>query len=337
MIPDKHYMDNQAELEWPMRSILLEWVAQVHAEFSLLPETLFLSVNLIDRFLSCKSVSVESLQLAGITALFIAAKYEETRPLSVLDVHDIYTVDQILTAERIMLNMLEFELGWPGPLNFLRRINRVDDYDLKTRTLAKYFLEVTIMDERLVGTKPSMIAAGAYLLAREMVSKSGWVCATPGHVIEAPLITEQTTLHVYYSGYTQSQLKPLVTMIIESCENFAKHHPVIFQKYAAGGYEQVSIYAKNVIDKGFTLSTTLLICQEIKPEKRHLESLVSDKNYQRYKSIAEVLRAHYFHISRTTYELVLSWSQLRHRGFMQISRTVLGSPSMRHHTVENST
>ena len=89
-----------------------------------------------------------------------------------------YTVDEILKAERFMLSMLQFELGWPGPMSFLRRISKADDYDLETRTLAKYFLEVTIMDERFVGSPPSYIAAGAHAFSRLMLKKGDWVSFT---------------------------------------------------------------------------------------------------------------------------------------------------------------
>lgn len=179
MLPNAHYMDNQAEIQWSMRSVLIDWLVQVHHRFSLLPETLFLSVNYIDRFLSCKIVSLGKLQLVGATAIFIAAKYEE---INCPSIHEIvymvdrgYTADEILKAERFMLSMLQFELGWPGPMSFLRRISKADDYDLDTRTLAKYFLEVTIMDERFVGSPPSYTAAGAHCLARMMLHKGDWV------------------------------------------------------------------------------------------------------------------------------------------------------------------
>ena len=86
-----------------------------------------------------------------------------------------YPSDEILKAERFMLSILQFELGWPGPMSFLRRISKADDYDLETRTLAKYFLEITIMDERFVGSPPSFVAAGAHCLARMMLKKGVWV------------------------------------------------------------------------------------------------------------------------------------------------------------------
>lgn len=179
MLPNAHYMDNQAEIQWSMRSVLMDWLVQVHHRFSLLPETLFLCVNYIDRFLSCKIVSLGKLQLVGATAIFIAAKYEEINCPSVQEIVYMvdggYTIDEILKAERFMLSMLQFELGYPGPMSFLRRISKADDYDLETRTLAKYFLEITIMDERFVGSPASFLAAGAHCLARLMLRKGSWV------------------------------------------------------------------------------------------------------------------------------------------------------------------
>jgi len=172
-------MNIQPDIQWSMRSILVDWIVQVHNRFQLLPETLFLTINYIDRFLSQKVVSINKLQLVGATALFIASKYEEILCPSVHEivfmVDNGYTVDEILAAERFMLSQLQFELGYPGPMSFLRRVSKADDYDLETRTLAKYFLELTIMDERFVGSQPSYLAAGAHYLARSLLGKGDWV------------------------------------------------------------------------------------------------------------------------------------------------------------------
>lgn len=213
MVPNPNYMDHQPEIQWSMRSILIDWIVQVHDRFGLLPETLFLTCNYIDRFLSSKVVSINKLQLVGVTALFVAAKYEETQCPSVHEmaymVDQGYTIDEILAAERFMLSMLQFELGWPGPMSFLRRVSKADDYDLETRTLAKYFLEVTIMDERFVGSPPSFLAAGAHYLARSMLQKGDWVSPLfifpPSSILHPPssilpphanFLTPYSTLHI---------------------------------------------------------------------------------------------------------------------------------------------
>ncbi|MCJ1265311.1 hypothetical protein MMC22_005187 [Lobaria immixta] len=238
MLPNAHYMDNQAEIQWSMRSVLMDWLVQVHHRFGLLPETLYLCVNYIDRFLSCKIVSLGKLQLVGATAIFVAAKYEEINCPSVQEIVYMvdggYTVDEILKAERFMLSMLQFELGWPGPMSFLRRISKADDYDLETRTLAKYFLEVTIMDERFIGSPPSFAAAGAHCLARMMLRKGNWSPA-----------------HVYYSNYTYSQLFNLVVLMVECCENPQKHHCAIFDKYTDKRFKRASHFVENEMKRGF--------------------------------------------------------------------------------------
>lgn len=158
----------------------MDWLVQVHKRFNLLPETLFLTVNYIDRFLSNKVVSIGKLQLVGATAMLVASKYEEINCPSLQEIVYMvdggYTTDEITKAERFMLSMLHFELGWPGPMSFLRRVSKADDYDLDTRTLAKYFLEITIMDERFVATPPSFSAAGAHCLSRFILGKGDWVC-----------------------------------------------------------------------------------------------------------------------------------------------------------------
>ncbi|RAL04766.1 cyclin family protein [Aspergillus ibericus CBS 121593] len=240
MLPNAHYMDNQAEIQWSMRSVLMDWVVQVHHRFSLLPETLFLCVNYIDRFLSCKIVSLGKLQLVGATAIFIAAKYEEINCPSVQEIVYMvdggYSIDEILKAERFMLSMLQFELGWPGPMSFLRRISKADDYDLETRTLAKYFLEITIMDERFVGSPASFVAAGAHCLARLMLRKGTW-----------------TPAHVHYAGYTYTQLLPLISLMVECCENPRKHHASIYEKYSDKRYKRASLFVENEMRRGFTL------------------------------------------------------------------------------------
>lgn len=97
-------MERQKDLHWKMRGILVDWLVEVHQKFRLLPETLFLAVNIIDRFLSLRVCSLPKLQLVGITALFIASKYEEVMCPSIQNFIYMadggYTDDEILKAEQ---------------------------------------------------------------------------------------------------------------------------------------------------------------------------------------------------------------------------------------------
>lgn len=71
------YMALQPEINAKMRSILVDWLIEVHHKFELMPETLYLTINLVDRFLSVKVVPRRELQLVGISSMLLASKYEE--------------------------------------------------------------------------------------------------------------------------------------------------------------------------------------------------------------------------------------------------------------------
>lgn len=231
LVPDPNYMEHQDELKWEMRSVLIDWVVQVHNRFNLLPETLFLTINYIDRFLSKRKVSLSRFQLVGAVALFIAAKYEEINCPTVQEVvymaDNAYSIEDFLKAERFMIDVLEFDMGWPGPMSFLRRTSKADDYDYETRTLAKYFLEITIMDAKFVAAQPSWLAAGAHFLSRKLLNKGEW-----------------TESHVYYSGYTEAQLRPLAEALLHNCRDPEINHKAIFEKYQERRYRRSSLFVQ---------------------------------------------------------------------------------------------
>ncbi|ODV88474.1 hypothetical protein CANCADRAFT_42057 [Tortispora caseinolytica NRRL Y-17796] len=228
MSPDPHYMDHQTDIQWEYRTILVEWLVQVHARFQLLSETLFLTVNYVDRFLSKKKIDLSSLQLMGATAIFIAAKFEEVNCPSAQEIiymiDHAYTVEELLKAERFFVGVLEFNMAYPGPMSFLRRSSKADDYDTSTRTLAKYFLEMSIMDERFVGAPASWVSAASHCLSRKILGKGGWTAA-----------------HVYYSDYTYNQLVPAMEIFLEMCRSPKETHNVIFEKFAERKFRRSSL------------------------------------------------------------------------------------------------
>ena len=178
-MPNPNYMDNQDNLEWHLRGVLVDWLIEVHTRFHLLPETIFLAVNIIDRFLSARIVELDKLQLVGITAMFIASKYEEVLSPHVQNfkhvADDGFSEEEILKAERFVLAALNYDLSYPNPMNFLRRISKADNYDIQTRTLGKYLLEISLLDHRFMKYKPSHVAAASMYLARLILERGEWV------------------------------------------------------------------------------------------------------------------------------------------------------------------
>lgn len=109
-----------------MRAILIDWLVDVHLKFKLLPESLFLTINLIDRYLSRERVGKEKLQLVGVTCMLIASKYEEIYAPIVSDfvyiTDNAYSKEEILRMERKIISTLNFDLQITSSLRFLERL-----------------------------------------------------------------------------------------------------------------------------------------------------------------------------------------------------------------------
>nr|CAD7198609.1 unnamed protein product [Timema douglasi] len=153
-----------------MRSILVDWLVEVHQQFALLPETLYVTISILDRFLQIeKTVQRKYLQLVGISAMFLACKYEEMCSPDVQDFVYIsdsaYSKEQIFKMEQHILMKLEFKLGRPVPLHFLRRFSRAADASSEQHAMAKYLMELCLVEYDLCHYAPSMIAAAALYLS----------------------------------------------------------------------------------------------------------------------------------------------------------------------------
>jgi cyclin B len=173
---DSLYLFNQIDINQKMRAILLDWLVEVHRMFKLLPETLFLSVSIIDRFLSQKQITRDILQLVGITSMLIASKYEEIYAPECNDFVYIsdgaYTKLQIITMEQTVLNTLNFNITHPTPLHFLRRYSKAAGSDYTLHTLCKYLIELVIIDVKFLKFQSSLLAAASVYLGRAMMFKT---------------------------------------------------------------------------------------------------------------------------------------------------------------------
>lgn len=121
-----NYLDIQTEINVKMRSILIDWLVEVAEEYKLCADTLYLSVNFLDRFLSVHKVQRAQLQLAGVTCMWLAAKFEEIYPPNVTEfayiTDNTYTREQLVAMEEQVLKKLKYELAVPTAKTFLRRL-----------------------------------------------------------------------------------------------------------------------------------------------------------------------------------------------------------------------
>ncbi|XP_032395700.1 G2/mitotic-specific cyclin-B1 isoform X2 [Etheostoma spectabile] len=196
------YLQGQ-EVTGNMRAILIDWLVQVSLKFRLLQETMYMTVGIIDRFLQDHPVPKKQLQLVGVTAMFLASKYEEMYPPEISDFAYVtdkaYTTAQIRDMEMTILRTLKFQLGRPLPLQFLRRASKIYEVTAEQHTLAKYLLELTMIDYDMVHFPPSMVASAALALTLKILDAGEW----------------DVTLQ-HYMDYTAESLFPVMAHIAKN-------------------------------------------------------------------------------------------------------------------------
>lgn len=157
-----NHLETQMDVTPKMRSVLLDWISEVHFQFNLEIETYHMAVSMIDRYLQAVSGTPRRfLQLVGVTCLFMAAKYEEMFPPEINDfvyvTDDTYSKQQILQMEMKVFSALDFQLCKPLPIHFLRRYAKAANCGERQRTAAKYFTELASIDYELICRKPSEV------------------------------------------------------------------------------------------------------------------------------------------------------------------------------------
>lgn len=169
MVPYDYLKQRQPEVCEKLRAVLVEWLIEVHAKFKMLPETLYLSVNIIDRFLAIQRVARRELQAVGLAAILIASKYEEIYPPRVTEFVRIaerkISRDELLAMEFRVLSKLDFDLTHPSSFLFLERYIKLARADDDLLGLAQCLCEHTLLDYKFLRHRPSRIAAASLSLA----------------------------------------------------------------------------------------------------------------------------------------------------------------------------
>ena len=158
-------MSFQKDINHKMRSILIDWLLEVHNKFKLQPQTLWLCVSILDRYLETEQTLRAKLQLVGVAALLIAAKYEEIYPPEVRDC--VYITDyaydraEVLQMESKILRVLDYKIGVPTAYHFLTRYLNCIQASERTRHLASYYAERNLQEGDMLLVRPHKFAAAA--------------------------------------------------------------------------------------------------------------------------------------------------------------------------------
>ena len=221
------YMENQPFINERMRSILVDWLVEVHLKFKLVPETLYLTVNLIDRYLARTEVSRPKLQLVGVTALLIASKYEEIYPPELRDLVYIcdraYSKNEILEMEEIILKKLEYKITIPSAHAFLVRYLKAAHADKRIVQLSCFILDGTLQSYNMLQYLPSQLAAAAVFIARKTTGRNAW----------SPTLLK-------YAAYREEDITPIARDVLFAKTSSSPELKAVNKKYTSSRYGGVA-------------------------------------------------------------------------------------------------
>ena len=176
--PVHTYMKNQKEINDQMRSILVDWIIDVHHKFGFTDETLFMTILIIDRYCSIEQVTRIKYQCLGITALMIACKHEEINVPKVEDfiyiTDNAYTKDEVFQMENDVLSKLHFSLLYPSPIKFYEYLSLHFGFSKKYHMLGKYLMESFLLDLKYIKYKPSIISCACTYIVMKFFKMSNY-------------------------------------------------------------------------------------------------------------------------------------------------------------------
>ena len=172
-------VQDPTEVKDTSRAFLIEWIIDVHRKFRLRAETLYVTVFIVDRFLSLKKIKKHGLHILGITALLISTKYEEIYPPQLKELLNVsenkFNKAEVLKMELDILVTLQFDLTSPSPYRFLERFRKLSTIvasDDRVFFFAQYLMEIALLDASLLKYNGSELAAAVLILATKSIKKA---------------------------------------------------------------------------------------------------------------------------------------------------------------------
>jgi hypothetical protein len=233
-LPDVASIDIQEEIKWFMRPYLVDFLIEGHTFFQLLPETMFLAMNLLDRYCSRRVVYKRHYQLVGCAALLIAAKYGDRKDRAPL-IRELKSMCSMLYDEEMftqmewhVLNTLDWVIGHPTVDSFLQlALSNAAEEDIELEHMAWYICEIALYHRDFVSTKPSVMARASLTLARAILGRREVVYADWCHDDNITLVALSQQLDQPSKILAKKYSSPYMSSASAVLEKFMEHQAAI--------------------------------------------------------------------------------------------------------------
>ena len=166
-----NYMKNQCDINERMRAILVDWIIEIQDFLHLERKTIFLTIYIMDLYLSKNIIEKKKFQLLSIACLLSSSKINGfQRPIvgKLVQLSDnCCNKEELRQMEIKVMKCLKFEVFLPTAEEFYNIISKQYKFERKQRLVGEYFLDCSLLSYELLKYKPSVIAAAcAYIVMK---------------------------------------------------------------------------------------------------------------------------------------------------------------------------
>ena len=236
-----NYMTDQNEINEQMRSVLIDWLIDVHHKFQFKEETLFMTILIIDRYCTIRQILRVNLQLLGITAMMIACKHEEIDLPKIEDfiyiTDNAYTKNDIVKLENNILIALNFELLYPSALRFFEYLSLNFNFDKKAICMGKYLMESFLLDIKYVKYKASVISCACAYIVMKFFKIEGY---QESYAKKYFMLNEKEDLPL---GHGVKDCAQDICIFVDNIKS--SNYLACFKKYSKNEFEKVALLIEN--------------------------------------------------------------------------------------------
>ena len=236
-----NYMTDQNEINEQMRSVLIDWLIDVHHKFQFKEETLFMTILIIDRYCTIRQILRVNLQLLGITAMMIACKHEEIDLPKIEDfiyiTDNAYTKNDIVKLENNILIALNFELLYPSALRFFEYLSLNFNFDKKAICMGKYLMESFLLDIKYVKYKASVISCACAYIVMKFFKIEGY---QESYAKKYFMLNENEDLPL---GHGVKDCAQDICIFVDNIKS--SNYLACFKKYSKNEFEKVALLIEN--------------------------------------------------------------------------------------------
>jgi hypothetical protein len=243
---DNTLFDRQPNINNKMRAILIDWLIEVHLKFNFTQETLFLTVFIIDAYLSYQKIERYNFQLLGVSALFIASKeneiyFKKLKEYSYIT-DNTYSEEEIKKMEFNILNTLNFNILIPTSITFYDILSckfNIKEND-KAYKFGQILIEAFLLDDKCLKYSYSTIACSCLYIVMKYFKISNYKDCYNNKFSTIKPINEFKEKMLRDNNYHTYIIKECAKDICNSFGILKENYKSIVYKYSNKNYENIA-------------------------------------------------------------------------------------------------